>query len=57
MITKHKALSIIFTYFTGRVLHISESQDVSLDLDFNCEGDRIFIQNIQGTLQFPIQIY
>ena len=54
MLAQNAALSHLFTHFTKRNLHISENQDVSLELDLNFQGDREFIQQLPGILYFQV---
>ena len=48
MLRRINALAIIFQAFTGRQLQVDENQDVVLELDVNEEGDRAFLQKLEG---------
>lgn len=48
MLEKINALAIIFQAYTGRQLQVDENQDVVIELDVNEEGDREFLQKLEG---------
>jgi hypothetical protein len=48
IIKKNNALAVLYLAFTGRELQIHDTQDVTLEIDLNLEGDRIFLQKLSG---------
>lgn len=52
MFDKINALSCLYHVFTDRQLHVDDDQNILLELDVSIEGDRNFIQNLEG-IQLP----